>query len=163
MYRQARYARSTIFELRGESDFCRTKVEGAVDLPEGMERGSRCLPELSEREVVKHYTNLSQMNFGVDNGFYPLGSCTMKYNPKYADALAALPQVTEMHPLQDEETCQGSLEVLYRLEKMLCAISGMDAVTLQPAAGAHGEFTGMLLARAYHEARGEKRTEVIVP
>jgi glycine dehydrogenase subunit 2 len=163
MYRQARFARTTIFELKGESDFDIAQVEGTIELPEGMERQGSGLPELSERDVVKHYTNLSQMNFGVDNGFYPLGSCTMKYNPKYADALAALPQVVEMHPLQDEETCQGSLEVIYRLERALCAISGMDAVTLQPAAGAHGEFTGMLLARAYHEARGEKRTEVIIP
>jgi glycine dehydrogenase subunit 2 len=163
MYRQARYARKTIFELKGESDFCITRNEGGIDLPEGMERKGSCLPELSERDVVKHYTDLSQMNFGVDNGFYPLGSCTMKYNPKYGDALASLPQVTEMHPLQSEDTCQGALEVIYRLEKALCAISGMDAVTLQPAAGAHGEFTGMLIARAYHESRGEKRTEVIVP
>jgi glycine dehydrogenase subunit 2 len=82
MYRQARYARKTIFELKGESDFCITRSEGGVELPEGMERKGSCLPELSERDVVKHYTDLSQMNFGVDNGFYPLGSCTMKYNPR---------------------------------------------------------------------------------
>jgi glycine dehydrogenase subunit 2 len=113
--------------------------------------------------VVKHYTNLSQMNFGVDNGFYPLGSCTMKYNPKYADMLASLPTVNDVHPLEDEEGAQGSLRLLYELEKALCAISGMDAVSLQPAAGAHGEFTGMLIARAYHEAKGQDRREVIVP
>jgi glycine dehydrogenase subunit 2 len=103
------------------------------------------------------------MNFGVDNGLYPLGSCTMKYNPKYCDHVAALPSVTSVHPNQEEDTVQGSLHLMYELEQALCKISGMDAVTLQPAAGAHGEFTGMLIVKAYHAKRGDKRIEVIVP
>jgi glycine dehydrogenase subunit 2 len=114
-------------------------------------------------DVVRHYVNLSQMNFGVDNGMYPLGSCTMKYNPKYADKLASLPTVTSVHPCQDEDSIQGALRLMRELEKALCAISHMDAVTLQPAAGAQGEFTGMLIAKAYHEDREDPRTEVIVP
>ena len=161
-YRQARYDEPLIFELAGENDFC-LRSEEEVSLPEGMERSGLCLPELPEREVVRHYTNLSQMNFGVDNGMYPLGSCTMKYNPKYADRLASLPTVASVHPCQDEDSMQGALRLMRELEKALCAISGMDAVTLQPAAGAHGEFTGMLLAKAYHAANNQERTEVIVP
>jgi len=161
-YRQARYDEPLIFELTGENDFC-ISCEEDVLVPEGMERRDLCLPEIPEREVVRHYTNLSQMNFGVDNGMYPLGSCTMKYNPKYADRLSALPTVTSVHPCQDEDSMQGALRLMHELEKALCAISGMDAVTLQPAAGAQGEFTGMLLAKAYHSAHGQERTEVIVP
>jgi len=161
-YRQARYDEPLIFELKGENDFCLTSEEG-VDIPEGMVRESLCLPDLPEREVVRHYVNLSQMNYGVDNGMYPLGSCTMKYNPKYADKLSSLPTVTTVHPCQDEDSIQGALQLMRELEKALCAISGMDAVTLQPAAGAHGEFTGMLLAKAYHIANNQQRTEVIVP
>ena len=132
-------------------------------VPEGMARSGICLPDIPEREVVKHYTNLSQRNYGLDNGIYPLGSCTMKYNPKYADQLASLSTVASVHPCQDESAMQGALELMFELERALCAISGMDAVTLQPAAGAHGEFTGMLLAKAYHKMNGQDRTEVIVP
>ena len=161
-FRQARYDEPLIFELSGENDFCISNEE-EVRIPEGMERRDLCLPELPEREVVRHYTNLSQMNFGVDNGMYPLGSCTMKYNPKYADRLSALPTVASVHPCQDEDSIQGALRLMQELEDALCAISGMDAVTLQPAAGAHGEFTGMLLARAYHAANAQEGTEVIVP
>jgi len=164
MYRQARYEDRSIFELTGEADFCLRKAPiPNIDLPEGMSRTGTCLPDLPEREVVKHYTNLSQMNFGVDNGLYPLGSCTMKYNPKYCDQVAALPSVTSVHPNQEEDTVQGSLHLMYELEQALCKISGMEAVTLQPAAGAHGEFTGMLIVRAYHAKRRDKRIEVIVP
>ncbi|MCX6651281.1 MAG: aminomethyl-transferring glycine dehydrogenase subunit GcvPB [Methanomassiliicoccales archaeon] len=161
-YRQARYDEPLIFELKGENDFCLTSEE-EVKIPEGMARESLCLPDLPEREVVRHYVNLSQMNYGVDNGMYPLGSCTMKYNPKYADKLSSLSTVTSVHPCQDEDSIQGALQLLRELEKALCAISGMDAVTLQPAAGAHGEFTGMLLAKAYHTANDQQRTEVIIP
>lgn len=161
-YRQARHEEPLIFEMRGENDLC-LESEDEPRLPEGMARQGLCLPDLPEMEVVRHYVNLSQMNFGVDNGMYPLGSCTMKYNPKYADRLASLPTVTSVHPCQDEESIQGALRLMRELEKALCAISGMDAVTLQPAAGAQGEFTGMLIARAYHLARGEGRTEVVVP
>ncbi|MHC1710226.1 MAG: aminomethyl-transferring glycine dehydrogenase subunit GcvPB [Methanomassiliicoccales archaeon] len=161
-YRQARYDEPLIFELKGENDFC-LMSEDDVKIPEGMERQGLCLPDIPEMDVVRHYVNLSQMNFGVDNGMYPLGSCTMKYNPKYADKLASLPTVTSVHPCQDEDSIQGALRLMRDLEKALCAISYMDAVTLQPAAGAHGEFTGMLIAKAYHEDREDPRTEVIVP
>ncbi|MCG7845342.1 MAG: aminomethyl-transferring glycine dehydrogenase subunit GcvPB, partial [Methanomassiliicoccales archaeon] len=161
-YHQARYDEPLIFELAGENDFC-LKNEEEVNVPENMRRDRLCIPDLPEREVLRHYINLSQMNFGVDNGMYPLGSCTMKYNPKYADRLASLPTVRSVHPCQDEDSIQGALQLMRELEKALCAISGMDAVTLQPAAGAHGEFTGMLLAKAYHTANDQQRTEVIVP
>src|SRR5439155_622788 len=109
------------------------------------------------------FTRLSQMNFGIDTGFYPLGSCTMKFNPKFTEELAALPTVTRIHPDQDESTVQGALRVLYELQDLLARIAGMDAVTLQPAAGAQGEYPGLLLARAYHRERGEARRRVIVP
>ena len=132
-------------------------------LPANLARTSLEIPDLSERDVVKHFINLSQMNFGVDNGLYPLGSCTMKYNPKVCDEVASLKTVTDIHPLQDPSTIQGALRLMHELEQMLCEIGGVDAVTLQPAAGAHGEFTGMHLVRAFHEANGEKRKEVIVP
>ena len=121
------------------------------------------LPELYEVDVVRHYTALSRRNFGVDNGFYPLGSCTMKYNPKLNEDAARLPGFARIHPYQAEESVQGALELLYTLQRDLAEITGMDRVTLQPAAGAHGEFTGLMLIRAYHESRGETRTKVIVP
>ena len=122
------------------------------------------LPELSELDVVRHYTLLSNKNFGVDTGFYPLGSCTMKYNPKINEDMASLSKFTNMHPYQPIETANGSLELMYNLSKMLCEITGMDEVTLQPSAGAHGEFTGLMIIRKYHETRGDlKRTKVIVP
>ena len=122
------------------------------------------LPELPETEVDRHYTELSKQTYGVNNGFYPLGSCTMKYNPKINEDMAALPGFTGLHPLQPEATVQGALRVLEDTEKYLCEITGMDAMTLQPAAGAHGEFTGLLLIKAYHRSRGdEKRTKIIVP
>ena len=122
------------------------------------------LPELSEVDVVRHFTRLSQKNHGVDAGFYPLGSCTMKYNPKINEDTAALPGFTQMHPLQPEETAQGCLELLYRLDRMLCEITGMARMTFQPAAGAHGELTGLMILRAYHENRGDfARRKILVP
>ena len=122
------------------------------------------LPEVAEGDVVRHYTRLSAMNYGVDSGFYPLGSCTMKYNPKINEEVAANPKLANVHPYQAEETVQGSLEVMYDLAGMLSEISGMDTVTLQPAAGAHGELTGIMLIKAYHRSRGDlKRTKVITP
>ena len=132
-------------------------------LPSDLVRTELEIPDLPERDVVEHFINLSQMNFGVDNGMYPLGSCTMKYNPKVCDEIASLKTVSDIHPLQDPSTIQGALRLMYELEQMLCEIGGVDAVTLQPAAGAHGEFTGMHLVRAFHEANGEQRKEVIVP
>lgn len=121
------------------------------------------LPEVSELQLMRHYTELSKRNHGVDSGFYPLGSCTMKYNPKVNEDVARFSGFTHIHPYQPEETVQGALQLLYELQEDLAEITGMDAVTLQPAAGAHGEWTGLMLIRAYHESRGEKRNKVIVP
>ncbi len=121
------------------------------------------LPEVSENELMRHYTRLSEENYGVDNGFYPLGSCTMKYNPKINEDVARLPGFAEIHPLQAEETVQGALALLYDLEQMLAEVSGMAAVSLQPVAGAQGEMVGMLIARAYHQASGRQRHTVLIP
>lgn len=122
------------------------------------------LPELFEIDVIRHYTNLSNKNYGVDTGFYPLGSCTMKYNPKINEDTARYDGFANIHPLQPEDCIQGSLQLMYELEKSLCEIAGMDRMTLQPAAGAHGELTGIMLIRAYHEDRGDhKRNKIIVP
>jgi glycine dehydrogenase subunit 2 len=131
--------------------------------PEEMLRKRLAIPDLPERDVVKHFINLSQMNFGVDNGMYPLGSCTMKYNPKACDEIVSMRTVADLHPLQDPSTIQGALKLMHELEKMLCEIAGMDAVSLQPAAGAQGEFTGVHIIRAFHEQNGEQRKEIIVP
>ena len=119
-------------------------------------------PDLSEVEVVRHYTRLSQWNFGLDTGMYPLGSCTMKYNPKINEKLAALSGFTEAHPLLPVDHCQGALKLMYDLERYLAEITGMDAVSLQPAAGAHGELTGMLMFHAYHQKKG-RRKKIIIP
>ncbi|MFA5523603.1 MAG: aminomethyl-transferring glycine dehydrogenase subunit GcvPB [Tissierellales bacterium] len=122
------------------------------------------LPEVSEVDVVRHFTNLSNKNYGLDTGFYPLGSCTMKYNPKINEDMAALSGFADIHPYQPEETVQGALELMYNLESQLSEISGMARTTLQPAAGAHGELTGLLVIKAYHASRGDsKRTKIIVP
>ncbi|WP_372995532.1 aminomethyl-transferring glycine dehydrogenase subunit GcvPB [Lutispora sp.] len=122
------------------------------------------LPEVSEIDVVRHYTNISNKNYGVDTGFYPLGSCTMKYNPKINEDMAALGGFANLHPYQPEETVQGALELMYQLDRMLAEITGMERVTLQPAAGAHGELTGLMIMKAYHESRGDKkRNKIIVP
>ncbi len=122
------------------------------------------LPEVSELDLVRHYTGLSRKNYGVDTGFYPLGSCTMKYNPKVNEDVAALAGFSGLHPYLPGELCQGALQLMYELEKYLCEIAGMDRFTLQPAAGAHGELTGMLIIRAYHMQRGDaRRNKVLVP
>ncbi|MDD5603439.1 MAG: aminomethyl-transferring glycine dehydrogenase subunit GcvPB [Eubacteriales bacterium] len=120
------------------------------------------LPEVSEPDLVRHYTALSDSNHGVDSGFYPLGSCTMKYNPKINEDMAALEGFTGVHPLQPEETVQGCLELMYKLEKSLSAITGMSRFTLQPAAGAHGEMTGLMIIKAYHD-KTHPRRKIIVP
>ena len=122
------------------------------------------LPELSETDISRHYTELSKRVHGVNDGFYPLGSCTMKYNPALNEEIAALPGFTGIHPLQPEYTAQGCMEVLAEAERILCAVTGMEAMTFQPAAGAHGEFTGLLLIKAYHRSRGDlQRTKILVP
>lgn len=122
------------------------------------------LPELSETDLSRHYTKLAERTYGVNKGFYPLGSCTMKYNPRINEEMAGLAGFTGVHPLQPEHTVQGCLEVMALAEKYLCEITGMDEMTFQPAAGAHGEFTGVLLIKQYHKMRGDtKRTKIIVP
>ena len=127
------------------------------------EDGLAGLPELSELEVVRHFTHLSTWNHGIDTGFYPLGSCTMKYNPKSSEALARLPGFADLHPLASAELCQGALELMYGLERALSEIAGMDATTLTPAAGAQGELCGLMLIRAYHQASGNPRRKVLIP
>ena len=146
-----------------------TDYLGACDVPvveiEGAKREKPLrLPEVSEVELDRHYSRLARLAHGVNDGFYPLGSCTMKYNPAVNEYAASLPGFTQIHPLQEADTAEGCREVCRRLEEMLCEITGMDAMTLQPAAGAHGEFTGLLLIKAYHKAMGdEKRTKILVP
>ncbi len=160
----------TLFERsrpgRGAGTRLPAAPEGALDrIPAGARRATPpALPELNEATVVRHYVNLSHLNWSVDTGFYPLGSCTMKYNPKVNEWAARLPGFAALHPLAPDEVAQGTLELLWRLEQDLAEISGMDAVTLQPAAGAQGELTGILMVRAYHRARGDAaRTDVLVP
>lgn len=133
-----------------------------ADLPEGLVREDLPLPEVSEPDLIRHYTHLSQMNYGVDVGFYPLGSCTMKYNPKINEDMARLPGFVRLHPYQEEGTVQGALFLMYHLQEFLKEIGGFAAVSLQPAAGAHGELTGVLMMRAYHLDRGDDRRDVIL-
>lgn len=156
-----------IFEKSVQGRGCSVLPE--LDVPEislegfGRERELR-LPQMSETDISRHYTELANRTHGVNNGFYPLGSCTMKYNPKINEEMAALPGFTRIHPLQPADTVQGCLRILKLAEKYLCRITGMDGMTFQPAAGAHGEFTGLLLIKAYHDSRGDsKRTKIIVP
>lgn len=136
-----------------------------VKLPSNLLRKEKAsLPEVSELDVVRHYTNVSQKNFGVENGFYPLGSCTMKYNPKINDELATLPGFANIHPLQPEETIQGLLKIYYDLQSMLSEISGLEAYSLNPYAGAHGELAGLMIIKAYHEKNQDfKRNKIIIP
>lgn len=138
---------------------------GHHELPSSERRGTDAeLPECDEMTVVRHYTNMSGNNFGVCNGFYPLGSCTMKYNPPINEEMASLPEFTNLHPLQPTSTVQGALEIEYLLQKALCAITGMNDFTLNPCAGAHGELTGLMIIRSYHQSHGDdKRRKVIVP
>jgi len=133
-------------------------------LPEGLVRDDLPLPELAQMDVVRHYLRLSQLNYGVDKGFYPLGSCTMKYNPKINEETARLPGVALTHPLQNPDASQGNLAIMWSLQEFLQDISGFAAVSLQPAAGAHGEFCGILIIRAYHLSRGDaRRTKILIP
>lgn len=164
-HRQARWVEPLIFELgelEGESYVPRL-FEG-VGIPKELLREKLELPVLSEPQVVRHYTRLSQMTYCVDLGFYPLGSCTMKYSPKICEEIASLEEVRNIHPYQSEETVQGALELIYKLETCLAEIAGVDRVSLQPSAGAHGEFAAMLMTKAYHEFEGNgTRDQVIVP
>ncbi|MEI6663917.1 MAG: aminomethyl-transferring glycine dehydrogenase subunit GcvPB, partial [Actinomycetes bacterium] len=133
-------------------------------IPERMLRVSPAkLPEVSEPEIVRHYTRISKRNFDLDSGFYPLGSCTMKHNPRLHERVAALPGNSRLHPLQDERRAQGALELMWNLQHALGEVAGLPHVSLQPSAGSHGELAGVLLTRAYHEDRGDRRTKVLTP
>ena len=162
-----KYYDKLIFELSkpGRIGFSLPECETGANIPTKLRRESELvLPEVSEPDVVRHYTNLSQMNFGVDTGFYPLGSCTMKYNPKINEEIASLDGFRALHPLQPEQTTKGAREVIASLEKVLAAITGMKRFTFLPCAGAHGELTGLMLMREYHMKRGDSaRRKVIVP
>src|SRR5579871_3899946 len=121
------------------------------------------LPEIAEPDLVRHFVNLSTRNMSIDTNFYPLGSCTMKYNPKRHERLAVHPGLADLHPLQSDESCQGMLAILWEMQQFLAEIAGLDGVSLQPAAGAQGELTALLVAAAYFKDRGEKRTRVLIP
>jgi glycine dehydrogenase subunit 2 len=170
-YSQAKWDEPPIIELSqpgkiGFNQFLAENSEASLkSIPSGLRRAiPPRLPEVSEIEVVRHYTRLSQENFGVDLGIYPLGSCTMKYNPKICDVIAASHKIRELHPYQDIRTAQGILQVLFEASDFLAKIVGMDKITLQPSAGAHGEYTGVMLMRAYHRDNGDgKRDEIIIP
>jgi glycine dehydrogenase subunit 2 len=158
----------TVFDLsspgRTGVTFPASDVPAAALPPEHLLRPSLPLPELAEVDVVRHYMRLSKFNYSVDSGFYPLGSCTMKYNPKIDEDTCRLPGFVHTHPLQPIETVQGNLALMYQLQEWLKEISGFAAITLQPAAGAHGEFTGVLMMRAYHASRGDtKRVKMLIP
>jgi glycine dehydrogenase subunit 2 len=162
-YDQARWSEEDCYEpLLSEKDTTEVTVGDDAPLPEDLTRDSLDLPSLEEPELARHYTRLSQMNYGVESGPFPLGSCTMKYNPKFTEDLAARPEAA-VHPDREDESVQGVLAVLAQLQDYLGRIGGMDAVSLQPPAGAAGEFTGVLVARAYHEHNGEARNEVVIP
>lgn len=159
-----------IFDISKENKkgYSLPKWEGSSymsNIPKKLLRSTEAsLPEVSENEVVRHYSLLSKKNYGVDTGFYPLGSCTMKYNPKINETLASLDGFENLHPYQPEETAQGALELMYNLSGSLSEITGMDNFSLQPAAGAHGELTGLMIIKSYHENRNDKkRTKIIVP
>ncbi|MEM2732620.1 MAG: aminotransferase class V-fold PLP-dependent enzyme, partial [Nitrososphaerota archaeon] len=172
-YRQARWLEPTVFELSRSGavgvDFPELDPElekslknAFKEIPEDLKRNDLGLPELSELEVVRHFTRLSQMNYGVNSGMYPLGSCTMKYNPAISEELVDDERITYIHPLQPLETIQGCLEIMWRLEQILKEITGMARFSFQPAAGAHGEFLGCLIIRAYHRDKGMLHKNVMI-
>jgi glycine dehydrogenase subunit 2 len=166
-YRQATYdepflrefASGTTYEIPGDYGDAESRI------PESLRRNNIEMPDIAEYDVVRHFTRLSQMNYGVDVGFYPLGSCTMKFNPKYADLVSSFPSFRDSHPLASEGLVQGNLRVMYELQEYLKEISDMDAVSLQPLAGAHGEFSGILIVRKYFQDKGQldSRTDIIIP
>ena len=150
----------TIFELSGSITNHVPESKSRLPAPFGRKLP---IPDVNEVDVIRHYIELSRRNFGIDNGFYPLGSCTMKYNPKINEDVARMEGFASLHPHVPQSAAQGSLELMFCLEKMLCEITGMDMFTLQPAAGAHGEFTAVMMTKAYFKDRNEQRTKVIVP
>jgi glycine dehydrogenase subunit 2 len=161
----------TIFELGGAgrrafscppTEVPETPIADLIPAAMRRREGPR-LPQVSEPELVRHYVNLSKRNFDLDSGFYPLGSCTMKHNPRLHERVAALPGNAKLHPLQDPAAAQGALELMWNLQEALAEIAGLPHVSLQPSAGSHGELAGLLLTRAYHEDRGDRRTKVLTP
>jgi glycine dehydrogenase subunit 2 len=166
VYQQAKFDEPLLFEY---PDSSKGVIVGTCPTGQGLVPAALCrenldLPQLSEVEVIRHYMRLSQMNYGVDLGIYPLGSCTMKYTPKICEDMAALATSTDIHPAQDESTVQGALQMMYELQNMLAELGGMAEVSLQPAAGAHGEYTGLLIVQKYHEVKGEtERNQIILP
>ena len=162
MYRSAFYNEPLLNELVISK---KVKVEGLESIPKSLQRTESIdIPNLDETQIIRHFHRLSQMNYGIDTGIYPLGSCTMKYNPKLSEEIASWDKFAGTHPSQDFSTVQGNLQIMFELEHMLCKITGMDYFCIQPAAGAHGEFLGLLLSRAYHEHKGDnERNEVILP
>lgn len=152
-----------IFEYEEQSTGHLSDEDITIELPNELTRNELPLPNVSEISVIRHYTNLSRKNFGVDLGFYPLGSCTMKYNPKINEDVAALEGFRNLHPLSKESCIQGSLQLMWELEQYLKEITGMDSFSLQPAAGAQGELVGLMIAKAYFKQKNEKRTKSIIP
>src|SRR5580692_1243472 len=138
-------------------------VDAAELLGDAHRKTPGLLPELSEIEIIRHFTRLSTWNYAIDLGMYPLGSCTMKYNPRVNEFVARIEGLAEAHPYRPESLSQGALEIFALLQRCLLDITGMEAITLQPAAGAHGEFTGILLVRAWHESQGNPRRKVLIP
>src|SRR5919109_5133588 len=153
-----------IFEYEEEKNSEHLQEEDVcIELPSELVRKELPLPNVNEVDVVKHYTNISRMNFGVDIGFYPLGSCTMKYNPKVNEDIARLDGFKDLHPLSHESCIQGSLQLMWEFEQDLKKITGMDAFSLQPAAGAQGELLGVMMTKAYYKQKNEKRKKIIIP
>ncbi len=165
MYRSAVFNEPLIKELGTSVKRDDKKIKSLDILPDSLRRKEKLnLPNIDETQIVRHFLRLSQMNYGIDTGVYPLGSCTMKYNPKICEEIARWDNFSNIHPCQDVSTCQGNLQIIFELERMLCELTGMDYFSLQPAAGAQGEFLGMLLTRAYYENKNDKkRNEVILP
>ena len=165
-FQQAKFEEPLLFEYPVSS---KGVVVGTCEANKGLVPASLCreklnLPQLSEVEVIRHFTRLSEMTYGVDLGIYPLGSCTMKYTPKICEEMASLAGATDIHPAQDESTVQGALQMMYELQSMLAELGGMAEVSLQPAAGAHGEYTGLLIVHKFHEVKGEgERNQIILP
>jgi len=162
MFNAASYEEPLLCDLDGTKH---KKPISSEKIPASLQKTtSVSIPNLDETQIVRHFHRLAHMNYSIDTGIYPLGSCTMKYNPKITEEIAGWDAFSDLHPYQDESTVQGTLHILHELQEMLCEITGMNAFSLQPAAGAHGEFLGMLLTKAYHESRNDpKRTEVILP
>lgn len=164
-FRQARWREPVINEFGGSGDIPENIInEVKKYIPEKFIRRELNIPDIPKSRVIRHYTRLTQMNYAVDLGLYPLGSCTMKYNPKFSEHILSTIPLSNIHPLQPPETIQGLLSILYEFKQYLCSITGMDAFTLQPAAGAHGEYVGVLIIKKYHEVYGNThKDEIIIP